>query len=494
MEQPTATLEEVFAAVPTWVEKIAGWAPEELTAACEDMADLIAGGADLLWYRTAKPRRRRTSATQDQPDDPTLAEVAEALAKGLAALALAPGGVTALGRHWCTASHQDCPGPGGGMEMRVPGQAASGAVYTPRSLAEQVTEGALEPLVYAPGPLQTGDRAKWRLKSSADIVALNVGDISVGAGVFPLAAVRYLADRVVEAWATEGVDGDLLTARRAVLRCVHGADINAPAVQLAKVALWLVTFDREQPHLLLDRQFTVGDSLLGITNLQQLAWMHLEAERGKDLHAGDPTLVAYPRHVATCSTVATRHLMKMKQRQPGSVETLIVQTATDLITEIGGQFADLVTGAYLAGSTGSTDNARGRSRDARCMEAARLAAATWVPPAPVDWSPVELAMPVVYAAQQAVAGTLDDPDPVWHIADPTTDHLTDGAFLSSAPSRTWFMCARLADVADVVCTRRTPDEVCAECRDAVAHINALLGSYLRHAAEGLRAVFAAQGT
>ena len=44
-------------------------------------------------------------------------------------------------------------------------RASTGTHYTPRFLAEQVAEGALEPLVYNPGPLQTADRSAWKLRS-----------------------------------------------------------------------------------------------------------------------------------------------------------------------------------------------------------------------------------------------------------------------------------------------------------------------------------------
>ena len=40
----------------------------------------------------------------------------------------------------------------------------TGTHYTPRFLAEQVVEGALEPLVYSPGPLQTADTKQWKLR------------------------------------------------------------------------------------------------------------------------------------------------------------------------------------------------------------------------------------------------------------------------------------------------------------------------------------------
>src|SRR5690606_21259163 len=76
----------------------------------------------------------------------------------------------------------------------------TGTHYTPRFLAEQVVEGALEPLVYDPGPLQTADRSQWRLKSSQEILSLKVADIAMGSGAFLVAAARYLAKQLIEAW------------------------------------------------------------------------------------------------------------------------------------------------------------------------------------------------------------------------------------------------------------------------------------------------------
>ena len=49
-------------------------------------------------------------------------------------------------------------------------RASTGTHYTPRFLAEQVAEGALEPLVYNPGPLQTADRSTWKLRSAEEIL------------------------------------------------------------------------------------------------------------------------------------------------------------------------------------------------------------------------------------------------------------------------------------------------------------------------------------
>ena len=72
-------------------------------------------------------------------------------------------------------------------------RASTGTHYTPRFLAEQVAEGALEPFVYSPGPLQTADRSQWRLRPAEEILALRVADIAMGSGAFLVAACRYPA-------------------------------------------------------------------------------------------------------------------------------------------------------------------------------------------------------------------------------------------------------------------------------------------------------------
>ena len=180
-------------------------------------------------------------------------------------------------------------------------RASTGAHYTPRSLAEEVVQHALEPLAYRPGPLQTLDRQKWVLRPSTDLLTLRTADISMGSGAFLVAACRFLADRVVEAWHSEGdreasralarrdqqgtdaeVEGVLLRARRLVAEhCLYGVDVNPLAVEMAKLSLWLVTMDRERPFGFLDDRLVIGDSLLGITSLDQLETLHLDPGAGR---------------------------------------------------------------------------------------------------------------------------------------------------------------------------------------------------------------------
>jgi hypothetical protein len=192
----------------------------------------------------------------------------------------------------------------------------TGAVYTPRFLAEQVVETTLEAIVYSPGPLDTEDKSAWVLKSPEQILALKVCDIAAGSGAFLVAATRYLADRLLEsrrqhdtdattspgagdASASDGEDvptglglrelakaeQDELDARRAVIAsCIYGVDINPMAIEMAKLSLWLTSLDRNRPFSFLDDHLAVGDSLLGITSPQQLIDLHFEPKKGRALH------------------------------------------------------------------------------------------------------------------------------------------------------------------------------------------------------------------
>jgi hypothetical protein len=165
----------------------------------------------------------------------------------------------------------------------------SGTAYTTKELADEVVEHALAPLVYSPGPAEGADPADWQLRSSTGLLDLKVCDPAVGSGAILVAACRYLADRLVEAWTTEGApeaDGDpdevVITARRAVAdRCLYGVDRDPMAVEMAKLSLWLVTLSKERPFTFLDHAIKAGDSLLGITDLDQLQALHLDPAVGR---------------------------------------------------------------------------------------------------------------------------------------------------------------------------------------------------------------------
>ncbi len=174
---------------------------------------------------------------------------------------------------------------GGLMVRETPSRRNSGTHYTPRSLAEEVVLHALQPLCYEPGPYQTSDESQWKLKSSDDILGLKIADIACGSGAFLVSAARYLADRVVESWMSEDPtnarrhDLPLRAIREVVANCLYGADINDMAVEMCKLSMWLVSLDRDLPFSFVDDKILLGNSLLGLMNLDQLRDLHIDPRR-----------------------------------------------------------------------------------------------------------------------------------------------------------------------------------------------------------------------
>lgn len=169
---------------------------------------------------------------------------------------------------------------GGVLVVETPSRATAGAHYTPKDLAEEVVRYALEPLVYDPGPHQRPDN--WVPVDSYRILGLKVADIACGSGAFLVAAARYLADRLVEAWQREGVaddmtprDREIHAIRSVIAKCLYGADINEMAVEMCKLSLWLVSLDPHLPFSFVDDKILHGNSLLGLTDERQLKMLHI---------------------------------------------------------------------------------------------------------------------------------------------------------------------------------------------------------------------------
>ena len=177
-------------------------------------------------------------------------------------------------------------------------RATTGAHYTPRSIAEMIVKHTIEPLVYDPGPQNEEDPAKWRLRPWQEIVDLKIVDPACGSGAMLVATCRFMAERLVEAWQAQdverevglplpGADGAplilpaddevlLIEAMRVVAdRCLYGVDINEMAVEMCKLSLWLVTMASGKPFSFLDHAIRHGDSLLGVTSIDEIKYLRL---------------------------------------------------------------------------------------------------------------------------------------------------------------------------------------------------------------------------
>ncbi|KAA1258074.1 hypothetical protein LF1_05890 [Rubripirellula obstinata] len=200
----------------------------------------------------------------------------------------------------------------------------SGSHYTPRSLTEPIVRTTLEPIlkqlcdpeapepaVYSPskedkkrytqGELDARVRlsqkavehARWAREIGtphpSQILDLKVCDPAMGSGAFLVETCRQLGDELIKAWyAHDAVPSDIppdedevLYARRLVAqRCLYGVDKNFMAVDLAKLALWLVTLARDHAFTFLDHALRHGDSLVGLSR-EQIIGFHWEPKKQK---------------------------------------------------------------------------------------------------------------------------------------------------------------------------------------------------------------------
>lgn len=173
----------------------------------------------------------------------------------------------------------------------------TGTQYTPKDLADEIVRYALEPLVYAPGPAEGAKPEEWIVRRPEEILALRICDPAVGSGAILVASCRFLSERLLESVnrhiPIDSIDRPLdptdpdagLMARRLIVdHCLYGVDRNPLAGEMAKLSLWLVTLAKERPFTFLDHAIRIGDSLVGVTSLDQVRYLHLDPARGRRLH------------------------------------------------------------------------------------------------------------------------------------------------------------------------------------------------------------------
>ncbi len=385
-KEPEISLDELDAQAAADRGGFAGWLGKQLGKTASWIGQRLGAPADAA-ARDALWRRTLAATDNDEAQASRVLPFARLLREDQRGLPV----IIPPGRFYVTASSA---------------RSDTGTHYTPRALAEGVVAGALEPLVYHPGPLQTLDRARWRLRQPATILGLRVADIAMGSGAFLVAACRYLADRLIEAVSAASVDtlGEVATrtlwellhdqeirtetsdeeadealihARRLVVeRCLYGADINLLAVEMAKLSLWLITSAQNRPFTFLDHRLVTGDSLLGLTSLAQIENLHVVPIRGQELHSG--TLLGETAHVRRllAAAAATRHDLTSRP----STDLREVEFKTTLLAQADRQLADLtlladgLTGAALAGARAGEAHVDGRSAQLAGHVAALLGA------------------------------------------------------------------------------------------------------------------------
>ena len=167
----------------------------------------------------------------------------------------------------------------------------SGTFYTRPQLAVPTVRRTLQPLAYD---------ADGMLKTPEEILGLKVCDPACGSGSFLIAALGFLTGALFESlfvhgWLVEveggtvrvgmsaearpqwfaecvkdlplGADDGSISRNRlkryVVERCIYGVDLDALAVELARLSLWVETMDRNLPFSFLDHKVKCGNSLVG---------------------------------------------------------------------------------------------------------------------------------------------------------------------------------------------------------------------------------------
>lgn len=172
---------------------------------------------------------------------------------------------------------------------------STGSYYTKHFAVEHLLDRALEPALT--DHFERLD-ALDELEAAESFFDFRVADIAMGSGHFLVAAVdrietrfaSYLAKRTLPFVAQEldhlrkaaldalgdaagsysDLEDNALLRRLIARRCIYGVDINAVAVQLARLGIWIHTFVPGLPLSFLDRNLVHGNSLVGVGDLSEL--------------------------------------------------------------------------------------------------------------------------------------------------------------------------------------------------------------------------------
>lgn len=160
-------------------------------------------------------------------------------------------------------------------KRKLPTRKAQGVYYTPEWVVDEIVRGTLEPWF-----AQARAAAGWREPDpptaeqldayEAAVAAMRIVDPACGSGAFLIGAFRrLLAERLEIARFRRTLTGaagepDEAALTAAILdRNLYGVDISGPAVEIAKLALWLHSARADAPLSSLDGAVKCGNSLVG---------------------------------------------------------------------------------------------------------------------------------------------------------------------------------------------------------------------------------------
>jgi hypothetical protein len=173
-----------------------------------------------------------------------------------------------------------------GAETKGNARKTTGSYYTPDSLVQVLLDTALEPVV-------KDTITKHPAHPIEALLGLSIVDPACGSGHFLLAAARRLASHVarLSANGTPSAAEYRHALRQVVAHCIYGVDLNAMAVELCKVSLWMEAMEPGLPLTFLNSHIQYGNALLGTTpelmakGIPDAAWEPIEGDDKKTASA-----------------------------------------------------------------------------------------------------------------------------------------------------------------------------------------------------------------
>lgn len=161
-------------------------------------------------------------------------------------------------------------------KRKIPSRRSQGVYYTPEWVVDRVVAGTMDPW-FAAQKLAvgwTGDAptdAAMLAAYEARVKAVRIVDPACGSGAFLIGAFRrMLRERLEIDGHRRALPGAIqVAADEAAMTAeildanIHGVDISAPAVEIAKLALWLHSARADAPLSTLDGNIRCGNSLVG---------------------------------------------------------------------------------------------------------------------------------------------------------------------------------------------------------------------------------------
>lgn len=187
---------------------------------------------------------------------------------------------------------------------------STGSYYTPGSLVQVLISTVLDPVI------------EQKLKENPNdpetaLLSIKVIDPACGSGHFLLAAARRIAERFMKesAFLADRTKEEIefrKVMHKVISRCIYGVDINPMAVELARIGLWLEGYAENQPLSFIDHHLKIGDSLLGVMDLDVLK-LGIPADAytlQKPIGKGEYALTLSEK--AVCKTLKSRNTKERK--------------------------------------------------------------------------------------------------------------------------------------------------------------------------------------